>query len=504
MTRVRLSWSLFLVALICGGVIPTNAARAEGKKYAFLVGINKYDHPEPLPALRYAENDVIALAEVLRANGYRTEVLTDTAGKKDKALKPTKANIQAKLAEQLKKCTAGDVLIFGLSGHGVYFKDESYFCPQDAKPTLDKEGMETLLSLKTMYDHLGASKAAKVLLIDACRNDPKDGKGLTEKTTPPPPKNSVALFSCSIGEVSWEVDEYEHGVFFYHIIEGLKGKVQKNTEGNITWDRLQEYVRTEVPRAVPKLVVVAGQKIHQEPTRVGEESGTPLVLVHFGTPNETTPAKGYFFAFWEPDSLWYPGTIDKEEGGKVLVRFLDGDTQWLEKAKTGRFALAAGDRVYGNWKDKGTYYAGAIGQIDGDKIRINYDDGDTEDTTLKALRMNLDNPAMRKAGMRVMAYWQADGHWYPAEIKEIKDGSCKVLWDDGISKWLEPNQVSRYTIKTGDKVQGNWKNGGLYFRGKVTSKKDKEIHIVYDDGDEEDTTIDMVRMDLQVKLPIKP
>src|SRR5207245_2751714 len=111
---------------------------------------------------------------------------------------------------------------------------------------------------------------------------------------------------------------------------------------------------------------------------------------------------------------------------------------------------------------------------------------------------------LRKAGMRVMAYWQADGHWYPAEIKEIKDGSCKVLWDDGISKWLEPNQVSRYTIKTGDKVQGNWKNGGLYYRGKVTSKKDKEIHIVYDDGDEEDTTIDMVRMDLQVKLPIKP
>ncbi|HEV3080339.1 MAG TPA: PDZ domain-containing protein, partial [Gemmataceae bacterium] len=51
-------------------------------------------------------------------------------------------------------------------------------------------------------------------------------------------------------------------------------------EGNVTWSSLEVFVRKEVTRETPKVVVVEGvNKTEQKPTRVGEESGEPLVLI---------------------------------------------------------------------------------------------------------------------------------------------------------------------------------------------------------------------------------
>ncbi len=214
---------------------------------------------------------------------------------------------------------------------------------------------------------------------------------------------------------------------------------------------------------------------------------------------EPTKENEFIFGYWEPDELWYPAKIEKQEDGKVFLRYFDGESEWKEPAMVGRCELAVGSRVYGNWKNKGWYYAGQIARIKGEKIRIEYDDGDVEETTLGAIRMNLDAPAMRKVGMRGLALWEADGYWYPASIITIKDGKYQVKWDDGQKSWLQSTEVFKYTVSPGDRVEGNWLNGGKYYTGVVKSKKGKRIHICYDDGDEEDTSVDMVRMQLRVK-----
>jgi TPR repeat protein len=260
-------------------LVPASTVRADGKKYAFLVGINVYERPNMLPNLEYAENDVTELAQFLRTAGFETIVLTDGTAKVDSALKPTKSNIELQLARQLKKCDSDDLLLIGLTGHGVYFDKtkESYFCPQDAQPSLDAKGLASLIPLRHLYKQLeDGSPAAKLILIDACRDDPTRNVGITKQTTPVPPQSTAALFSCSTGQVAWEVKIYQHGLFFYYVLEGLKGKA-RNEEGNITWSRLEEYVRTQVSREAPKLV---GRKIEQTPAHVGELIGEPLVLIH--------------------------------------------------------------------------------------------------------------------------------------------------------------------------------------------------------------------------------
>jgi hypothetical protein len=210
-------------------------------------------------------------------------------------------------------------------------------------------------------------------------------------------------------------------------------------------------------------------------------------------------ADSLVFALWAPDQLWYPGKIEKEEDGKLLVRFLDGDTQLTEKTKVVRHSLKAGSQVYANWKNRGLYFAGSITKVDGEKLRIKFDSGEVEDTTIKAVRLNLDVPQLKQVGSRVMARWKADGYSYPASIIKTKDDLYQVEYDDGTKEWLEGPEILTYTITPGDRVEANWLNRGLYYRGTVTARKGKNVHINYDDGDEEDTTVDKLRLRFSTK-----
>jgi hypothetical protein len=48
-------------------------------------------------------------------------------------------------------------------------------------------------------------------------------------------------------------------------------------------------------------------------------------------------------------------------------------------------------------------------------------------------------------------------------------------------------------LQVGDRVEGNWKGLGRYYPGQITQKKSDNIHVQYDDGDQEWTTLDRVR-----------
>jgi hypothetical protein len=61
----------------------------------------------------------------------------------------------------------------------------------------------------------------------------------------PPAKGVATIFSCSANEVALELDELRHGLFFYHVLEGLRGKAA-NAKGKITFNLLADYVSDAV------------------------------------------------------------------------------------------------------------------------------------------------------------------------------------------------------------------------------------------------------------------
>jgi len=93
---------------------------------------------------------------------------------------------------------------------------------------------------------------------------------------------------------------------------------------------------------------------------------------------------------WAPDGYWYPGTVKDIKDGKYLIRFDDNDKAWLDDSEIVGYQPTFGDHVEADWLGKGTFYGGKITKRNGEKVRIEYDDGDCEDTTISYLRADYD------------------------------------------------------------------------------------------------------------------
>ena len=81
-------------------------------------------------------------------------------------------------------------------------------------------------------------------------------------------KGRVILSSCSANEVSKEDDDLKHGIFSYHLLRGLKGETDHDTDGIITLSELFSFLSRKVPDAT-------GQDQH--PVRKGESEGELVI-----------------------------------------------------------------------------------------------------------------------------------------------------------------------------------------------------------------------------------
>ena len=250
----------------------------KGDQYAFLVGCSEYDAKELRP-LEFTRHDVADFADVLKKSGWRDDHIVLLHDKRPARWQPEGKKIREELGLLLAGLGPDDSVVVALSGHGIQFKGEkkAYFCPIDAR----LEDRDTLVSLEEVYRQLGECKAGrKLLLVDACRNDPqsKIGKGgqkvdLESVTRPQGeavPKGIVALFSCDEGQESFEDPDLGHGIFFYHVLQGWKGAA--GAAGAVTLDALSGYVRRETTTYARVHL-----KAVQSPVQKGEFSGEWLL-----------------------------------------------------------------------------------------------------------------------------------------------------------------------------------------------------------------------------------
>ncbi len=259
----------FVLGLILTLGLMTPVAEAAGKKYALLVGVDRYGKGALLPPLDYPGRDVEGLAEVLIEAGYEKDnvvVMTLKAGAEDVDLLPSAESIRNQLNLILKPLKPGDSVLILLAGHGVMMEipppaggkplPTSLFCASDA--SLSKKDLTRFIAIDEVFEALKVCPATtKLLLVDACRNELKQTRpegrlgGIEMPAPPPPPASVAALFSCNEKEVSWQDASLGggHGVFSHFVIEGLKGKADEeagNRDGSVTLDELTGYVKENV------------------------------------------------------------------------------------------------------------------------------------------------------------------------------------------------------------------------------------------------------------------
>lgn len=102
---------------------------------------------------------------------------------------------------------------------------------------------------------------------------------------------------------------------------------------------------------------------------------------------------------------------------------------------------------------------------------------------------------MHRIGDRVLAQWPAEMEWwYPGTVIGAEGGAYLIQYDDGDRARLSEAQLRNLYLGVSSRVFGNFQHGGRYYPGKITQVQGQAIHIAYDDGDHEWTTIGQVRV----------
>jgi hypothetical protein len=257
-----------------------SAEKGQGRQWAVLIGIEKYQKANPL---RYTINDVKRLAETLKGRGGFDQncVFEITDDAPDPETQPLKASLLAGLPRWLSQPTPEDRLIVYFSGHG--FRDPSgklYLAPIDCDPA---DPASTGIPVEWFRQQIAACKAGfKLLILDACHAGSEkgddDGNGVPSKDIGETFRDlsGVVTLASSTGQEKSQIwEERQQSLFSYWLNQGMKGHADADGDGVVEIDELYKYVYRNVTRSAKNHFPRA-----QTPVRIvrtGVE-GSPMVL----------------------------------------------------------------------------------------------------------------------------------------------------------------------------------------------------------------------------------
>jgi hypothetical protein len=154
----------FLIRLAAAAAVSLAAGIAAAQeRLAFIVGNDSY---RELSRLEKARGDAQAVANRLAQLGFKVDLFHDT----------DRRNFNAALAAFKAKVTAGAIVYFHFSGHGVELDGETFLLPTDvpAPKDLNRDVIKTeSIRLHEVIASLKETGAVtRVLVIDACRDNP--------------------------------------------------------------------------------------------------------------------------------------------------------------------------------------------------------------------------------------------------------------------------------------------------------------------------------------------
>lgn len=205
------------------------------------------------------------------------------------------------------------------------------------------------------------------------------------------------------------------------------------------------------------------------------------------------------FARWL-DYYWYPGTILGLGQKGIHILYDDGDQRIVQELHLMPLVVEEGEHIFIRPKSQPQlmYTPGVVTRASGEIIDVRLDDG-TEETNTKVSRARFWRCPVGmgsfpfEESQRVLAF-DSDEFLYPAEIVSIDDDRVIVQYLDGPEKMLTPELIRKFELRAGTKIECRWKGGPNYFPGKLDKVEGERVFIKYDDGDEEWTSVRLVRV----------
>jgi tetratricopeptide (TPR) repeat protein len=226
-----------------------------GTTRAVIVGISDYQN-EKIPDLRFADKDAQAFSEFLQSpagGGLEAEQIKTLLNEQ-----ATNAQIAAALEWLIEVSKEGDKTIIYFSGHGdVETKTMfqlGYLLGWDSPAQTYAIGAFPLSYLQAIISTLSVQNKAEVTVItDACRagklaGSAVGGAQITNANLSKQFANEVKILSCQPDEFSLEGEQWGggRGVFSYHLVDGLYGLADNNSDLTVNLFEIGRYLEDKV------------------------------------------------------------------------------------------------------------------------------------------------------------------------------------------------------------------------------------------------------------------
>lgn len=150
---------LLRLAILVIAMLVTHPALAE-RKAALLIGNAAYS--APATELRNPPNDVAAMRSMLEGAGFEVMVV-ENAGR---------AAMSQALAAFEEKVAGAEIGLIYYSGHGIEVNGDNFLVPVDARFASDRDVKYEAILLDDLLHALAGATRLKLVLLDACRDNP--------------------------------------------------------------------------------------------------------------------------------------------------------------------------------------------------------------------------------------------------------------------------------------------------------------------------------------------
>jgi WD40 repeat protein len=224
--------------------------------HVLAIGVSLYRDKELHKGVRFAARDADIMGQVFRAQGARlyqsvhVRVLSD-AQATGEAIRTAFAALASQIAAQ-------DVFVLYLAGHGASFDRAYHFLPWDAVYTSTAALRQRSLTHEDFRKLLATIPATKtVVLLDTCSAGGfgrQDGRDIGEKDALDRLSRLTgrAMIAATADDKMAIEGEGGHGAFTFALLEGLRGKADRNGNGTVEVHELADYVQERLPEITRK------------------------------------------------------------------------------------------------------------------------------------------------------------------------------------------------------------------------------------------------------------
>lgn len=244
--------------------------RELGNFQALFIGINNYDN---ISSLKYSINDAEELFNLLSDEKYSISDKSNLTLITDKTkVEPRRTEIITSLRILCDRCGPENDLLFYFAGHAGTIEGKSFLFPSDYNEIAAEE---SAINIEEFKNTISESDARfKLIILDACHTGTLEGRAQIGQMTPlffntlfPPAKGMAIITACQKDQTSIEHLDYPHGVFTYYLIEGAKGKADKDGDFLVGLFELFTWIQKEV-----KKYALSRNKIQRPEFSTGPES----------------------------------------------------------------------------------------------------------------------------------------------------------------------------------------------------------------------------------------